>query len=225
MTIVVLLFSSTVGAQTAPQSVLNLSASAQIEVTKDMLSVVLSATREGFDASVVQSGLKQALDGALVEARKVAKPGQVDIQTGSFSLYPRYNSKGGLSGWQGTAELVVKGRDMPAIAQLTARINTMTIARVGFQLSPEASDKVESELVAQAIDRYRAKAAGMARQFGYSGYAIREVQVHTQESGGTVPVPMMAEARISQASEKALPVEPGKGVVTATVSGSIQMTR
>ncbi len=86
----------------------------------------------------MQSQLKQALDAALAEARKAARPGQVEVQTGNFSLYPRYAGQGQrINGWQGTAELVVEGRDMPAIGQLTGRITTMTIARVGYGLSRE----------------------------------------------------------------------------------------
>ena len=49
----------------------------------------MTTTREGQDAATVQSQLKQALDAALAEARKAARPGQVEVQTGNFSLYPR----------------------------------------------------------------------------------------------------------------------------------------
>jgi predicted secreted protein len=73
----------------APAGVLNLSASAAIEVPNDVLRVVFSVTREGADAQLVQNALKQALDAALVEARKIARPDQVELQTGSFSLTSR----------------------------------------------------------------------------------------------------------------------------------------
>jgi predicted secreted protein len=90
--------------------VLSLTASASVEVTKDLLSITFSTTKEGADANAVQAQLKQALDAALAEAKKAARPGQVDVQTGAFSLYPRYAPKGGISGWQGSAEIVVDGR-------------------------------------------------------------------------------------------------------------------
>lgn len=214
-----------------PTGVLNLSSSASIEVPKDVLGVVFSVTREGSDAQAVQSGLKQALDAALAEARKIAKPGQVDVQTGNFSLYPRYgnpNPKGGqpaITGWQGSAELMVQGKDATAIAQLTGRIQTMSIARVGYSLSKEAREKVEADVTAQAIARWRAKAGQLAQQFGYSGYTVREVNVATNEPGpGPQPMVMMARAKAMGADES-LPTEAGKGEVTATVNGSAQMTR
>jgi len=207
-----------------PQGVVSLASSASIEITKDVLSVSFNTTREGLDAASVQSQLKQALDAALVEAKKAARPGQVDVQTGNFSISPRYTNKGVVSGWQGSAELIVEGRDMQAIGQLSGRITTLTISRVGYALSRELREKSEGEVSAQAIARYRAKAADYAKQFGYAGYAIREVNVSTSEPGNIRPALMQARA-VSASADEALPVEPGKGTVTVNVNGSVQMMK
>ena len=207
-----------------PQGVVSLSASASVEVVRDLLTVTLSTTREGADAATVQSQLKQALDAALAEAKRAAKPGQLEVQTGNFSISPRYTNKGASNGWQGSAELVLEGRDMQAIGQLTGRITTLTIARVGYNLSRELREKSEGEVSAQAIARYRAKAADYAKQFGYAGYAIREVNVNANEQMPPRGVPMQMKA-MAVSSDEALPVEPGKGTVLVNVSGTVQMNR
>jgi predicted secreted protein len=204
-----------------PQGVVSLQASATVEVPKDVLSVALGTTRDGPDAATVQAGLKQALDQALEQARRFAKPGQVDVQAGNFSIYPRYNNKGQMIGWSGSAEMMVQGRDMQAIAQLTGRIQSLAITRVGYTLSREAREKVEADVTAQAIASYRAKAAEISKQFGYGGYTIREVNVTSHEPGPIAPMAMRSKAMAVQ--EDALPVEPGKGSVTATVNGTVQM--
>ena len=209
----------------APQGVVNLSASASVEVTKDLLAITFSTTREGTDAAVVQSQLKQALDAALLEAKKAARPEQLEVRTGNFSLTPRYTDKGVINGWRGSAELVVEGRDMQAISQLSGRITTLTIARVGHSLSRELREKTETEVSAQAIARYRALAADYARQFGYAGYAIREVSVNASEQGPVHPMPVMRMKAMSASADEALPVEAGKGLVTVSVNGSVQMSR
>lgn len=207
-----------------PRERLSLTASASAEVTRDVLGIAFSTTREGADAAAVQTALKQALDAALTEARKVAKPGQVDVQTGSFSLYPRNDPRTGkLNGWQGSAELLVEGRDATTIAQLTGRITTMGIARVGYSLSREAREKAEGDITAQAISRYRAKASDYARQFGYGSYVIGEVSINSDEAG---PRPVMGMMRMkAEAADMALPTEAGKATVTVNVSGSVQLTR
>ena len=208
-----------------PQGLVSLSSSATLEVIRDLLSVSLNTAREGADAAVVQSQLKQALDAALTEAKKVAKPGQVDVQTGNFTISPRYTNKGVSNGWQGSAELVVDGRDMQAIGQLAGRITTLTVNRVGYAISRELREKSEGDVSAQAIGRYRAKAADYAKQFGYSGYAVREVNVSSNEQQPMPRAMLMQAKSMSAASEDALPVEPGKGTVTVNVSGTVQMTK
>jgi predicted secreted protein len=206
-----------------PQNVVSISASASLEVPKDWLTVVFSTTRDGADAAVVQSQLKQALDAALNEAKKAAKPGQVEVQTGGFSLSPRYTPKGGISGWQGSTELVVEGRDTQTIAALTAKVQTLTIARVGFSLSREARQKVEGDVAAMAIDRFRARADAVSKQFGFTGYTVREVNV-SSDTGVGMPQPMVRQSMaVSMSADAGLPVEGGKATVTASVNGSVQM--
>ncbi len=205
------------------QNVVTLSASATLEVPKDTLSIALSTTREGTDANAVQAQLKQALEAALAEARKAAKPGQVEVQTGNFSLYPRYSPKGAINGWQGSAELLVEGKDVAGIAQLAGRLPTMTVSRVGFSLSREVREKVEADVASQAIARFRAKAEFTTHQFGFAGYTLREVSVNTDMPPvGAMP---MLRAAPGMAADASLPVEAGKAAVTATVSGSVQMTK
>jgi len=208
----------------APENVVNLSASASVEVAQDLLTVVFSARREGPEAGPVQAQLKQALDAALAEARRAARPGELDVRTGGFSLNPRYAPKGGTSGWTGQAELIVSGRDTAAVAALTGRIQTMTIQRVGWSLSREAREKVEDAVAAEAVAAFRAKADRTARQFGFTGWLLREVNL-----GGDAPRPYaapMAMARAGAAEMDApLPVEAGTATVSASVSGSVQLTR
>jgi len=212
-------------ADAPPQNVVSLSASSTVDITKDLLSVTLSTTREGSDASVVQSGLKQALDAAVAEAKKVAKPGQIDVRTGNFSLFPRYAPKGGITGWQGTAQMVVEGRDIPGIAQLTGRINTLTIANINTGLSREQREKVESDVAAQAIAAYKTKAADYTRQFGFSGFTLREINVNSNEPQSYASPVLMRSMSAKADAAETLPVELGKSAVTVTVNGTVQLTK
>jgi predicted secreted protein len=118
---------------------------------------------------------------------------------------------------------VVQGRDMNAIAQLSGRIPTMTIARVSYGLSREAQEKVESEVTAQAVKRFQARAAELARQFGYGSASVREVQVSSNEPGMSPIAPKAYMRAAASPTEDALPIEAGKATVTVTVNGTVQM--
>jgi hypothetical protein len=89
----------------------------------------------------------------------------------------------------------------------------------------EVREQVEQETTRQAITRFRTQADSYARQFGFSGYQIREVQVGLQEPPVMLArAPMMRAASVPEAQES-LPVEAGKTSVNSTVSGSVQMVR
>ena len=206
-----------------PQNVLQLSASGTVEVTQDLLSMQLNTTREGTDPTQLQAQLKTALDAALAEAKKTAAPGQMDVRTGNFALYPRHNREGRISGWQGTAELVLEGRDFPRITQAAGRIQTMTLAGVSFGLSREQRAKVETEAQDIAISRFRGKAAELTKGFGFTGYTLREVSVQTNEPGFVRPMMAARGAMAGEAAMAQVPVEAGKANVTVIVSGSVQL--
>ncbi len=205
------------------QNVAQLSASGTVEVQQDLLTLTLSTTREGADATAVQNQLRQALETALAEARRAAVPGQLDVRTGNFSLYPRHNKDGKISGWQGTTELVLEGRDFPRIAATAGRIQTLTLAGTSFGLSREARAKVEGDARAQAIESFKAQASAIARNFGFSSYSLREVSVSSSDAGVPRPRVMMMEMQAKAASDAAVPVEAGKALVQVSVSGSVQM--
>lgn len=206
-----------------PQNVAQLSASGSVEAPQDLLQVSLTTTREAADAATVQNQLKAALDAAMTEARKAVLPGQMDMRTGAFSLYPRYGRDGKITTWQGSAELVLEGRDFARISATSGKIQTLTVNQATFSLSREQRARLEGEAQAVAIERFKAKASEIARGFGFTGYTLREITV-TANDQGYVPRPrMMAMEAKASAPDAPLPVEAGRSTVLVTVSGSVQM--
>ena len=205
------------------QNVVQLSANGSVEVGPDLLSISMNTTRDGPDAGVVQSQLKTAIDAALAEARKVAQPGQLDVRTGNFSLYPRYGRDGKSIGWQGSAELILEGRDFARISGTAGKIQTLTVGSVSFGLSREQRAKVEGDAQGIAIECFKARATDIARGFGFAGYTLREVNVSAVEPGFTPRPRLMALDARAAGAETPVPVEAGKTSVVVTVSGSVQL--
>ena len=214
-------------AQTMPhvnlQNVAQLTASGSVEVQQDLLSISMSTTRDGVDAGTVQTQLKQALDTALAQAKQAALPGQLDVRTGNFSLYPRYGKDGKINGWQGSTKLVLEGKDFARITTTAGKIQTMTLGNVSFALSREQRAKVEGDAQTLAIDRFKIKALEVAKGFGFTGYTLRDVTINANDQG-YIPRPrMMAMQAKSDMAESAVPVEAGKSTVQVNVTGSVQM--
>jgi predicted secreted protein len=211
------------GSWTPPQNVLQLSANGTVEVPQDMLSITLAARREGSDAATVQSQLKQALDAALADARKSAQPGQLDVRTGNFNVHPRYTRDGKTSGWEGSAELVLEGRDFARVSQVAGRLNNLNLNNVSYGLSRETRAKSEAEAQMNAIDAFKQKATELAKGFGFSGYTLREVSVNASHDGPMPRVMAMKASAGAASADAPVPVEPGKTHVVVNVSGSVQL--
>jgi predicted secreted protein len=218
--------STPVLAQTPPPpvNVVSLSASGLVEAPQDWLTIRLGTVREGPDAATVQAQLKTALDAALATARAAAQPGQVEVRTGAFGLYPRHGRDGRIQGWQGTAELILEGRDTARLGTLAGRLSTLAVQQTAFSLSREARRRLESEVQAQAIERFKARAGEVAQAFGFGGYTLREVTI---SSADEAPRPVMARALALEAkaamADAPLPLEAGTASVSVTVSGAVQL--
>ncbi len=218
---------SVAGAQTSPPllNVLQLSSTGTVEVTQDLLVMTLAATREGSDAASVQSQLQKVLDQALTTAKRQAQPGQLDVRTGSFGIYPRNNKDGKVTGWQGRAELILQGRDFDRITRTVAQIDGMPVSQTGFGLSREAREKVEGQAQSEAISRFQSKAKELAQAFGFAQYTVREVSVNSNDMAFAPRMSMMAKGMSADAAAAPIPVEAGKAQVVVNVSGSVQMVK
>ena len=206
-----------------PVNVAQLSANGTVEVQQDLLTIAMNTTASGPDANAVQTQLKQALDAALAIARPAVLAGQLDVRTGNFSLYPRYDKNGKINGWQGTTELVLDGRDFSRITTTAGKIQSLTLSNVSFALSREQRAKVEAEAQTIAIDRFKAKALEVSKGFGFSGYTLREVSINANDQGSPPRPRVMAMQAKTDMTESAVPVEAGKSTVLVNVSGSVQM--
>lgn len=205
------------------QNVAQLSASGTIEVQQDLLSIAMNTTASGADANAVQSQLKLALDAALAIARPAVLPGQLDLRTGNFSLYPRYDKNGKINGWQGSTELILDGRDFSRITTTAGKIQSLTMGNVSFALSREQRAKVETEAQTNAIERFKAKALEVSKSFGFPGYTLREVSISANDQNFQLRPRVMAIQAKATESDSPVSVEAGNTTVMVTINGSVQM--
>ena len=216
-------FSQNSEAQMPTQRV-TVSASASVQIPQDVLTLSLTTSREGTDAQTVQNQLKSALDDALTQARREAKGGAIEVRTGRFGLSPRYDRNGKMTGWQGSAELVLQGRDFVRMGEMVGKLQTLTVANASFGLTPEQRQSAETSAQDQAIAQFRQRATEATKSFGYSSYTLIEANINAGDSGGGRPQMMAMSARAAKEDTAVpLPMEAGLTLVTVTVAGSVHM--
>jgi predicted secreted protein len=182
--------------------------------------MTLAVQKEGLQAPAVQKQLNTVLSAALAVATPLAKPGSVEVSTGEMNVSPRYGREGKINGWSGSAQLLLQGRDAVQIATLAGRLVDLSVAQIGWQLSPEQKNAAESRIQAEAVARFQSKAQSLTQQFGFAAYTLREVRVSAQEAGDGGIMPRMAMASMD-AAPLPTPTLAGKSRVVVNVSGSI----
>lgn len=145
----------------------------------------------------------------------------MDVRSGQFGLSPRYGRDNKLTGWQGSAELILEGRDFARITATAGKLQTLTVANINFGLTHEQFQAAQSKAQAQAIAQFRSNATEVAKGFGFSDYTLVDVRI-----GADSPAPMVRQrmlSSVSMAAEGPIAAEGGTSNVTVTVSGSVQL--
>jgi len=210
--------------QAQPSGVLSLAAQASADVPQDVVDITLFYEQEAQDPASLTSVLNQRADAALRQAKGVDN---VTAHSGSFTVYPSTDRDGRISAWRGRTEVVLESKDFAAASKLAGKMSdSMQVGSVTFSLSPEAQRAAEQKLSTQAIASFKQQAQSSAQAFGYSGYAIREVNIGHNGSSPR-PVTMMAARNMSADAKMSAPMalEGGTSTVTVNVSGSVQMNR
>jgi predicted secreted protein len=196
----------------------SLAASAEREVSNDVLTALLYIQREGSDAASLAEEVNRAIEWGVAEAKKLPA---VKVQTRDYRTHPIY-SKQTLSGWRVRQSMRLESVDAAGLGALLGRLQQrLALESLGYELSPERRTSVENELIGEAIAAFSARARLIAEQFGRRDYRLVSVDIG---SGGTPPRPYLRSAALPMRAESAAPtIEAGSQTVEVQVRGTIEL--
>jgi predicted secreted protein len=209
-------------ADPAPRyNTVELQADTQREVANDTLSASLFAELNDANPAALANALNKAANEALQAAKDYKS---VRVRSGNNQSYPVYAKGNVLQGWRGRAEIRIESKDFGAASTLIGKLQAgMQLGSLNFSVSPEARRQTEDELIAQAINAFKARAEIVRGALAGRGYKILHLNVN---SGSNAPVPRVAMARAlaAGAPEVAAPnLEGGVSLITVTVGGAIEV--
>lgn len=198
----------------------NYQVSAAREVENDTLVAVMYHERSGQQASAMADDVNRTIAWAVDLARK---NDAVQVQTLNYRQDPLYKNQA-VVGWKVRQSIRLESTDVGALGELIGALQSrLSVASLSYTISRGARMRVEDELIAEALARFRARGELMAGELGRPGYRIVNLDVNT---GGTAPVPvrMHAMAAMAESSSVAPPtLEAGVQTVTVQVSGTIEL--
>jgi predicted secreted protein len=173
--------------------------------------------------------LKKAVYDALEIIKPHVKPGEVDVETDSFNVSPKWTQPtklkpAQLSGYTGRAELGLTGTDMRTISELAGKVTSMQVTDTTYGVSRTLREEIEGRVLDTAIQNFRTKARAVAKSFGFNAFKTVQVQVRPEYDGGRRAAPRAMALSVGASMETAaIPAETGKTDIGVTVSGTIQM--
>ena len=210
-------------ADTPPQryNVIELAASAQREIANDLMTVQLFV--EASDANPAQ--LANQLNRAITEGVRISKEYPVvKLRTSNNQTYPVYGRNNQAQGWRGRAELRLETRDFAAGAALTGKLQaSLQLAGMQFGVAPETRQKVENELITEAIAAFRVRADIARAALGGKSYKTQRISINSGGGSGPSPRQFIRVAAMADAAVAAPPVEAGESLVVVNVNGVVEV--
>ncbi|CAM5194176.1 Putative secreted protein OS=Castellaniella defragrans OX=75697 GN=HNR28_002662 PE=4 SV=1 [Castellaniella defragrans] len=193
-----------------------LSAQAGVEVAQDRVRITLAAELSG----PTQEQVSQKLNERLQATMKQAKGHEgIDVQSGSYRIWPMNDRDGKVSEWRGHAEILLESGDFAAASRLASTLAAhMPVAGLAFSVSDERRAAEEQKLLTQAVSAFKQRAGDLAEALGFGGYRLK-----TLDLGGSGGVPVSPAPRMMAmaASSAAVPVEGGRERITVSIQGTV----
>lgn len=199
-----------------------LQASAEGEVENDLMLVRLRVEHQDRDASrlaeKVNSDMQWALD-------QIKSSPSINARTENYSTYPKYEQQR-VVGWHSSQTLSLSGLDFESLKAAVQTLQSrLQVDGMSFQPTDETRKKAENDLINQALDNFKARAAIVQQNMGAADYRIMQININTsghQPGRVRMNAEMMTMAR-SASVESAPAVESGESKISVNVSGQIQL--
>jgi predicted secreted protein len=187
-------------------------------VDNDRMQAVLAVTAEDENPARLADEINRTMTWAVKTAKTESK---IELRTGGYRTHPVY-SKNKIQRWRATQELMLESADFAALGTLIGKLQErLQVSAIQFSVSPERRRTVEDDLIAQALDAFKQRAALVRKRLAATSYRVVDASINT---GGGVPVPVMMRVDAFESKSIAPPaVQGGTSTVTVNVGGTIEL--
>lgn len=193
-------------------------------VANDELTATLTKSADHANAKTLANTLNSTANKALTLAQKYPN---VQITTGRHHTYPRYDNKGKMNGFTGSASVNIKSQNFEEASELIAELQGfMSLENLDFGVSQSTQKAMEIELQKETIKKFSDEARTISHAFGANSYHIVKVDL-SNHSGGVSISPMMGYAMDAAAESKvaAQIYEGGESRISYGARGVIELVK
>jgi len=213
-----------VAAPANPGTLVVMTGSAEVELPNDEALASFFFEAQDADLAKAQALVNQRV-GDGTTALKRADP-KAQVETSGYGSYPVYGSGNrNIVGWRVRQGVTLRTDSLASLPKTVAAAQSLlSLGGIDFRLSRAARERVESQLIQQAIANFNARVAAAAQALGVPSNRVRIEELNFGgREGGPIPV---AAARMSAMASDAVPVptlESGRSTERLTVSGKARL--
>ena len=203
-----------------PYNRVDFNVEASREVQNDLLVARMAIDVEDKLPANVAQKLNVTLNDAL---KKAAKYTNIKTTSGNQSTYPLYTNNSHVNGWHGRGELRLESHDFKAVGDLIAELqSTLQLSNVQFMISHYLREKVENNLITEAIHVFQSRADAVRSAMGAKSY--KTVHFSINQGGSQQPYPMVAMMRGAAIADAVATPEfaGGDSRLTVNINGTIE---
>lgn len=216
-------FAQPVSAPASPGTLLVMNGTAEVELPNDEAVASFFFEAQDADLTKAQALVNQRV-GDGTAALKRADP-KAQIETSGYGSFPVYGTGNrNIVGWRVRQGVTLRTDSLTNLPKTVAAAQSLlSLGGIDFRLSRAAREKVEAQLIQQAIENFNKRVAAAAQSLGVPSSRIRveELNFGIREGG---PIPMAA--RMATMASDAVPAptfEAGRSSERMTVSGKARL--
>jgi predicted secreted protein len=212
----------TVPAAPAQGTLVVMTGSAEIEVPNDEAVASFFYEAQDADLARAQALVNQRVADGTAALRRADPKAQ--LETSGYGSYPVYGQNNrSIVGWRVRQGVTLRTADLAALPRTVAAAQPLlSLGGIDFRLSRAARERIEGDLIQQAIANLNGRVAAAAQALGVPRERVRLEEVNfVGRDGG--PVPVMA--RMAMAADAAPPpqFESGRSVERVFVTGRARL--
>lgn len=205
------------------EGIVNLQASASVEVDTDTMLAMVAVEAENHDPAELATQINKKMAWALETAKSYKA---VKVKGGSYTTHQLYNKKI-FRAWRGTQMITLESKNSAELGKLIGLLQKkLLIKSLRYQVSKEKIEAVNAQLMTQAIAKFNQQAVVITKAFDKNKYLIHQVNINGQNQR---PPVHYAKARVmnnSMMTESApANLQPNSSTIQVTVNGSIRLIK
>lgn len=193
---------------------------AQVErdVPNNEMQTLLVSEHQGKHASDLSRRVNEDIKWAVSIAKKHK---DIEVSTRAYQTYPIYKDSD-VVGWRASQEIQLKSQNMAGLSEVIGELQEkLQVRQMQFSASKQTRDEIENELIEEAMQAFKRRAAIIKKHMQDKDYRI--VNLHINSNGQRPQLMHAQRARMQTMEMASVPtVEAGTSMISVTISGSIQ---